>query len=361
MAVSFAARIRAASPARPGWRPLLRTAWRLERTTLAIFGVIAAAAAAWLIVRGLHFHSLQAALSRDHCSGTAGATPACGTLANRIGTSPDHGPDMLNGLPVLTAMFVGAPLFARDLQAGTLRFLFTQGTSRGRWVAARLAVAAAVCVPVACALGVLASWWLQPFRAVPGGGPWWPGPAVTMLTPLLLAGWTLLGLVTGAAIGLLIRSVPAVATAGVVTGGLAWLTAVRLRGALLSIGPLAARTTPGVSSSCSGSRCAIWVPPARQMFGVVSSWGYTAGGWFTGPGGHRLGSAAASRIVARVPEKVAMSGQWAGWLAARHLAYWVAYQPASRYWVFQFAEAVILLLAAALLLLLTMRLARKDA
>jgi hypothetical protein len=35
------------------------------------------------------------------------------------------------------------------------------------------------------------------------------------------------------------------------------------------------------------------------------------------------------------------------WLASRHVAYWIGYQPASRYWLFQAAAAVILITVAA--------------
>jgi hypothetical protein len=50
-----------------------------------------------------------------------------------------------------------------------------------------------------------------------------------------------------------------------------------------------------------------------------------------------------------------------GWLTAHHLTYWLAYQPASRYLLFQFAELAVLALATGLLGLLILRMVRRDA
>jgi hypothetical protein len=341
--------------------PMLWVSWRLQRGALLVAGAAAAAFATVLVVRGLQIHSVFGLLARDHCDGPGPGPQACSALAGKTGSaSTIFGPAALTAFPVLIGMFVGAPMFARDFETGTQRFAFTQGTNRGRWVAGRMTFAGIACTAVAAALGLLASWWVSPFRS-PDAGPWWPGQALTMVTPVLLAGWTLLGLITGAALGMLIRrTVLAMAAAGAAVGVLAGPVAGLLRGALLSIDPVAVRTTPGVLSVC-GTTCTQSVPPPGTTVGIWVHAGYTVGGWFTRPGGHLVSAAQANSIVAHMPQKIATSDRVAGWLAAHHLVYWLAYQPGSRYWVFQFAEFGALLAAAGLLAGLTVTMVRRRA
>jgi hypothetical protein len=49
------------------------------------------------------------------------------------------------------------------------------------------------------------------------------------------------------------------------------------------------------------------------------------------------------------------------WLSAHHYIYWVSYQPASRFWVFQIIAAAILIVLAVLLAFATVRLVRRRA
>jgi hypothetical protein len=49
------------------------------------------------------------------------------------------------------------------------------------------------------------------------------------------------------------------------------------------------------------------------------------------------------------------------WLSVHHYIYWVSYQPASRFWIFQIIAAAILIGMAALLAFATVRLVRRRA
>jgi hypothetical protein len=49
------------------------------------------------------------------------------------------------------------------------------------------------------------------------------------------------------------------------------------------------------------------------------------------------------------------------WLSVHHYIYWVSYQPASRFWIFQVIAAAILVVLAALLVFATVRLVRRRA
>jgi hypothetical protein len=321
--------------ARSPW-PMLWVAWRLERTTLLILGGLAAVFAAWLVIRGLQIHSIG--VTTRSCSRPY--TTACYRLQSRLGSpTVTAGPVLLNLLPLVVGMFVGAPLFARDFEAGSQRFALTQGTGRVRWVASRLALTAAICLPLATLLGLLAWWWLAPYRgpAFFGGGPWVAPRKLTTVTPVLLTGWTLLGLAAGAAFSMLLRrTVRAIAATGTLLAILMVLVVLQLRPLLLSIDPVRVRTSSPLGS-------------------------YTVTTYFTGPNGHVLSDAALNQWVARLPEKVAAANTELAWYAKQHVYFWLAYQPASRYWLFQFAELGVLLVVSAVLVTLTLMIARRRA
>jgi hypothetical protein len=313
---------------------MIWVAWRLERTTLLILGGLAAAFAVWLGIRGLQLHSI-AGVARS-CSRPY--TPPCYAVQGRIGSpTATAGPILLNLLPLVVGMFVGAPMFARDFEAGNQRFALTQGTGRTRWVASRLALITAVCLPLASLLGLLAWWWLAPYRgpAFFGGGPWASGRELRIVTPVLLTGWTVLGLAVGALFSMLLRrTVRAIAATGTLLAVLMVLAVLRLRPLLLSINPLRVR-----NSSPLGT--------------------YTVTTYFTGPNGHVLSNAALNQLVAHIPPKVAAANTELSWYAARHVYFWLAYQPVTRYWLFQFAELGVLLVVSALLVALTLRIAHR--
>jgi hypothetical protein len=62
-------------------------------------------------------------------------------------------------LPVALGLLVGGPLLAREFEQGTHRLAWTQSVTRGRWLAARLAMAAGVLVAGAGVAAVLLTWW----------------------------------------------------------------------------------------------------------------------------------------------------------------------------------------------------------
>ncbi|MCS7476867.1 ABC transporter permease [Umezawaea endophytica] len=63
-------------------------------------------------------------------------------------------------LPVLIGLFIGAPLFARELEQGTHVLAFTQSVSRTRWMLSKLVVALVPALVVLIALQYLVWWWL---------------------------------------------------------------------------------------------------------------------------------------------------------------------------------------------------------
>lgn len=71
-------------------------------------------------------------------------------------------------LPALLGAFVGAPLVARELEAGTHRFLWTQGVTRQRWFAYTSAVAVTVTLVAGALYALIAGAWLDTTNTVTG-------------------------------------------------------------------------------------------------------------------------------------------------------------------------------------------------
>ncbi|MBD3008337.1 translation initiation factor IF-2 [Streptomyces sp. 5-10] len=130
---------------------------------------------------------------------------------------------LLTALPALIGVFIGAPLFARELEMGTHRLVWTQSVGRTRWLIAKLALPLVAVTAGTAVLAALYTWWWRAARgqfqdiawgtAVPFDAT---GPAAVALAPPAF--------LLGAAAGLLLRrTLPAMvvtlgATAGVQYG-----------------------------------------------------------------------------------------------------------------------------------------------
>lgn len=69
----------------------------------------------------------------------------------------------LIGLPAAIGAFWGAPIVARELEAGTQRLAWTQSISRRGWLAVKLAVVAAGTLLLTTAFSLTFTWWSLPF------------------------------------------------------------------------------------------------------------------------------------------------------------------------------------------------------
>ena len=70
---------------------------------------------------------------------------------------------VLQVVPALIGAFVGAPVLARELESGTFRFAWTQGFGRWRWTLAKVVALGVVVTAAAGAISVLFSWYYQPY------------------------------------------------------------------------------------------------------------------------------------------------------------------------------------------------------
>jgi hypothetical protein len=352
----------------PAYRAgLVWNTWRQHR--LLLIGLLGAFAASAIVMlaKGLPAHAAHDSYLAHYC--LTARDPICRRLLGQMGNSTW----VLGFLPWLTAVFAGAPLVAREFDTGAFRFALAQGVGARRQLAVKLVSLGAVVVAGGVLLGLLAMWCQDPLLRI-GMNPWdgisrWY-PGYFHFTAMTLPAWTLFALCLGVLAGALVKHVVAAmavalacvilasgAAAGVAGG---WSSPglgapfKSLTDQLLTVAPVPMRGgVPSIEWCCFTPRRAIdyrvgWPGPRGSL---------QVSGWFTGPGGQRLSGPAALALAWRMPVPILRRpARVQSWLAARHITYWIGYQPASRFWLFQAVVAAMLVALAAGAGLIAMRL-----
>jgi len=123
-------------------------------------------------------------------------------------------------LPAIVGVFWGAPLVARELEAGTHRLVWNQSVSRTRWLATKLLVTGVVAMVIVGVLSLILGWWAGSIDHAVNAGQQDPGflgrPRIA--TPIFEArglapiGYTAFAFTLGVAAGTVVRRVvPAMA------------------------------------------------------------------------------------------------------------------------------------------------------
>jgi hypothetical protein len=328
------------------WRRMAWVIWRQHRIALAGLATFLGAVAiyVWIVGRQLH-HAYVAATTCNPNS------PTCADLITHF-NNMNHvlqGGYILQAVPALIGAFVGAPLLARELETGTFRYAWTQGFGRWRWALAKLVALAVVVAAAAGALSLLFSWYYQPYLATRNAtldlnelSPF--GGGVFDLRGISFAAWTLAAFAIGALAGMLIRRVvPAIVATLAAYTGLALLAANVLRQHYMTS---LYTTNPDVAGSA-------W---------IMSQW-WTKGGTFAF---HSWRDAPPSLIQLCSPSTRGPLGKGsltslAQCFAQHGYTQLTSYQPASRFWTFQWIESGWLLALSALLIALNVQLVRRRA
>jgi|SRR5579863_577750 len=331
------------------WRRMAWVTWRQHRAALTGTAVLFVVLTVGFWIAGLRLHHAYSAATACRPPGSF----ACGDLMNTFNGMYGF---LTNGLilqavPALIGAFVGAPVLAREMETGVFRFSWTQGFGRWRWTIAKLVALAAVVTAAAGAITVLFSWYYQPyFSAVnqaslaPKGGligasPFAPG--LFDLRGVTFATWTLAAFSIGVLAGILIRRVvPAMVATLAVYAGLAVVVIGFLRQHYL---------TPLISHSRN--------LPASSL--VVSQQ------WMKG--GHAVSQTVIDEVLNRGGSKVfgkggiPQSSDTTQYLAQHGFTLLTRYQPATRFWPFQWIEGGWLLALSVLLIAVSVWLVSRRA
>ena len=134
------------------WRRMAWVTWRQHRTALIGVFVFIGALALCLLIVGLQLHNAYAAAIACHPASSAACSASVANF-NGIGNFLSNGVLFLV-VPPLIGAFVGAPVLAREFEAGTFRYAWTQGFGPWRWTLAKLV---GLGVVVAAASGALSA------------------------------------------------------------------------------------------------------------------------------------------------------------------------------------------------------------
>jgi hypothetical protein len=328
------------------WRRLVWVTWRRQRATILALLAVLGLLALYLLMTGLQMRSAWHTVQ----SCTPQRSRSC--IFEWSGFKDSHSnPGLISALfifaPLLIGAFAGTPLIGRELETGTFRYAWTQGVGRRRWATAVLCSGAVAVGVLTGATGALISWHDRPL---------WDADIVSRLqasefsaTGIAIVGWSLLAYASGVLAGYLWRRVlPALATAIGIGFALAYVTS-KLR--LHYLAPLKTRSLDFVPGSQT-------IEQWWEKAGAVAS---------TSDLNAALRSAGLQQINVGNGGKTTPTSPGHGSDPAIYLLHhgytqWTSYQPAGRYWTFQWIEFGWLAALSVLLLTTTLLLLRyRDA
>lgn len=308
--------------------------WRQNRIQLLAGAVLLAAIAAFALATG---PGIRSAFEEQELAGCLPPVSRSGCeIIVRHFQSEHEGLVLvaryLVFLPALIAVFVGAPLLARELEHGTYRLAWTQGITRRRWLLSQTLLLSLAMVLGALVLSAIVMWWRLPFDRIEGR----MDPSRFEVEGLVVPAYAAFALAVGVFAGALLRrTVPAM------TAALAAFVATRLAVSNFLrprfLGP-EHDTAAGLTPS----------PHAHDW--VLSNSLVDAVGRQISASRENL--AIAHARSARIDAQEYLLSL--GWKRA------VTFQSADRFWIFQAIEAGIFLGLAALIVLATLWLVRRT-
>jgi hypothetical protein len=327
--------------------------WRQFRVQAAVAAAFLAVTAVALALTGAHVHHLYTASGLATCQARNDCTFLAGRFATELRSSSDvllfdFGVAALYIAPALIGVFWGAPLITRELETGTFRLAWNQSVTRTRWLAVKLAGVGLAAMATAGLLSLMISWWSSPvYQAARYGGPGSLNtnqfqPPVFGAHGVVPIGYAAFAFVLGAAIGVLVkRTVPAMAVtlgafATIQVAMPAWIrphliTPVRV---ITALNP---NNLDGLMTGSDGQMTVLGHVDLPGAWVLSNQSIDTAGRVFTGPAPRACLSQTASFQACQNS------------IGGLHLRQLVTYQPASRFWEFQWYEtAIFLVLALAL-------------
>lgn len=263
-------------------------------------------------------------LTRDHVAHAA-QLPTSYKSLQLLGTA-------LIGLPAFIGAFWGAPLLARELEAGTHRLAWTQSVTRDRWLTIKLAVTALTAIVVTGAFSFVFTWWSV---SLDRSGDR-IGTANFGQRGVVPIAYALFAIVLGAVAGALLRrTLPAMAATLLGFFVARYLFQLFVRSKLL------APITVSVPNNLLGRRGG---PSSAQGAWIISTKTVDASG-------HVINSGQIDRVLASscALTRNSTQTQWARCAGRLGLHDVVTMHPASQFWPLQLWEAACFLSLAAIL------------
>jgi hypothetical protein len=296
-------------------------AWRQFRTQAAVvFGALAVLAVI-VIITGLQLRHWYDTSGIRTCSAVNDCDTATSAFTQHYKWLQTLlGSVLILFLPAVTGVFWGAPLIAREFDTGTYRLAWTQSVTRTRWLAAKIAVVGAASVAASAVLTWLVTWWSTPFDLISQNKF---DPTIFSERDIAPIGYAAFAFAFGLTAGLLIRrSLPAMAATlvGYIAARLVVLAWIRPHFAA-PLHATAALQPPGPGSKL--------VRPPGDSLTRPGAW--IVSSQITDPSGHAVNRIAVHPDDPCVATRTCLTGY--------HQT--ISYQPANRYWPFQWYETAL--------------------
>ena len=318
-------------------------AWRQSRAQMIAAAAVLAVLAIVLGLTGPDLAHLY------DTSGIVGCHPSasCRTLADDFGSKVTRIDAVLYGIgigilllaPGLIGVFWGAPLVTREIEARTFPLAWNQTVTRTRWMAVKLGLVGLLATATAGLLSLMLTWWSSPIDTTFSLSSSTRinltrfGPTLFDTRDLTPVGYAAFAFALGVTAGVLIRrTVPAmaVALAGFAAVQIAWPIWVRqyLVAPVHTVVALLPGTVLGIKSINN-----------NMIISTMPN--------FTQPGAWVLSSQVvdnSGRPAHVTTPAVCLGSNFAAcqaWIGRLHLRQIVTYEPASRFWDFQWAETAI--------------------
>jgi ABC-type transport system involved in multi-copper enzyme maturation permease subunit len=270
----------------------------------------------FLVFNGLAMHSGYTKLGLGTCGNLYG--PKCANQLDAFRADYQNwaqlAPRFFAFLPGVCGVFIGAPLVAREIETGTFRFAWTQGSNRVQWIVTKLVLLAVVICVLCLAFSALFAWWFGPWHSLVGrmeSGQAYETEGI-VFTARALFGFTL-GALLGALIG---RTVPAMAATAAVWLAVVWPSVIYLRPLIMKPITVSGNNVPN----------------------LPTAWGLDS--WVQNSSGHHLTQYEMNQIFMQAHDDGANSpAAFNTWLAQHHYTNWTSYEPNSRFWHFQIVES----------------------
>ena len=332
--------------------------WRQFRVQALTATAALAAFAALLAATGPHLVSLYAT------SGISGCQPAsCEHLASnflqQLYAAGTYWVLYLLGVvlillaPAVIGAFWGAPLIARELETGTSALAWNQSITRTRWLAVKLALTGLAAIAVTEGLSLMQAWWAAPIGRAVGHNGGGTNLAMGRFSSLVFAthgitplGYAAFAFALGVTAGVLIRrTVPAMAVTLAIFAVLQVAVPLWIRPQLfpprhtfVSVASLGS-----ISLQQGGLNGSSFNLGTGDLPGQPGAWLLSSGA--VNAAGHATSTTPAACTTPSMRNTPALLDC----LASHGIREAVTYQPASRYWPFQWTEtAIYLALALAL-------------
>lgn len=289
-------------------------AWRQGRSENLLALMLLAALAGLLVLTGAHMHSAFDANGLGGCVGASARPASCSLLSSdfesQFNTVNQLG-SWLGFAPGLIGVLLATPLVL-ELDQGTYRLAWTQGITPQRWFTARLAMLLLGAVLCGAVMIALATWQRSPLDQLLGR----IGPNSFDLEGVVPIAYTLFAATAMLAIGAVTRRTGLAATAGFVAYTIVRLILRSVRQDLI----------PAVH---------VLLPVPQGPRGIFHAWEISHG--FADAHGHSVPS---TLITGCFNSRGNLDAHC---LVRHHVFQSFVYEPASRFWTLQGAEAGIFL------------------